>query len=121
MGRKILLIDDDRINLKILEPQLVTKGFEVFTAFNGAEGLKAAVEKIPDLIVLDVEMPEMNGYSFIVNKNQNEKIKSIPVVVLTSHQENQPIFQLKGARGYLIKPVNFDALFEKIQTILGPV
>ncbi|HNV23418.1 MAG TPA: response regulator [Candidatus Omnitrophota bacterium] len=121
MAQKILLIDDDRINLKIIQPQLVNQGFEVFLAFNGAEGLKVAVEKMPDLIVLDVEMPEMNGYTFMVNKNKDERIKSIPVIVLTSHQENQPIFQLKGVKAYLIKPIDVNRLLDRIQGVLGSI
>ncbi|MBF0523220.1 MAG: response regulator [Candidatus Omnitrophica bacterium] len=118
MPKKILAIDDDHTNLRLIESRLTKDGFEVFTATDGEEGLKAAVTNNPDLIILDVEMPSMNGYTFMLEKAKRESIKKIPVVVLTSHKENQPIFEFKGARGYLMKPINFDQLYEKIKKLL---
>ena len=59
-------------------------------------------------------MPRMNGYMFKSELNKDAGLKSIPVIVLTTHEENQPIFHLKGVKSYLIKPVNLDALVEKV-------
>jgi CheY-like chemotaxis protein len=120
MAKKILLIDDDKLNITLTQTRLESKGYEVAAAYNGEEGLLAVEEFLPDLIILDVEMPVMNGYTFLNTLKKKEKeYSSIPVLVLTAHDEMQPIFQLKGVRGYLIKPINFDLLFEKISEQLS--
>jgi len=118
MKKKILVIDDDRINVKLLQSRLQEKNFDVFTAFDGEEGLEVLVDAKPDLIILDVEMPVMNGYTFMTEMAKINEVNNIPVVVLTSHAEKQPIFQLRGVKGYLVKPVEFELLFDKIADII---
>ncbi|MDP8212903.1 MAG: response regulator [Candidatus Zapsychrus exili] len=118
MSKKILIIDDDLTSIKLLEARLVSKGFEVCMAINGEQGIAQAEAQNPDMIILDVEMPRMNGYTFLSKLKKIDSLQSIPVIVSTAHQENQPIFELKGVVGYLIKPLNFDDLFEKIDKIL---
>lgn len=118
MAKKVLIIDDDLTNIKILEARLKDKGFYVYAASNGEEGLNVAKTEIPDIIILDVEMPHMNGYTFLLELKKKDGMDSIPVIVLTAHQENQPIFELKGVCDYLIKPLNFDDLFKKISEVL---
>jgi len=114
MAKKILVIDDDRGNVKLIQSALEKNGFETFAAGNGQEGLDMLPKVNPDLIILDVEMPVMNGYTFMGAKNDNPKFQSIPVIVLTAHPEKQPIFQLKNVRSYLIKPLNVEQLLDKI-------
>jgi DNA-binding response OmpR family regulator len=66
-------------------------------------------------------MPGMNGFTFLVQLRKLEDLKNTPVIVLTAHAENKPIFQRHGISSYLVKPVNFDDLFAKLNAILGPV
>jgi len=120
MAKKILVIDDDPINIKLVQSQLKLKDFETIVAVNGAEGLEKVKTCAPDLIILDVEMPEMDGYSFMLEKNKIAETVHIPVIVLTSHEEMQPIFELKGVKEYCTKPLNIDDLFEKINKVLSP-
>ncbi len=94
MAKKILVIDDDPVGGKLL-----------------------ALRNLPDLIILDIEMPEMNGYTFVMELKKLEPVKATPVIVLTSHEENRAIFARKGISHYLVKPVNFDVLFAKMKEL----
>ena len=119
MSKKILIIDDDRTNITLIKSRLESKGYVVFSALDGEEGLAQVSANKPDLILLDVEMPKMDGYTFINELRKIDPQKTIPVIVLTAHSEHQPIFSLKGVKGYLVKPVNFDLLIPKIVQYLG--
>ena len=120
MGKKILVIDDDQLNVKLVKARLESNQYSVVTAFDGDEGLSKISAEKPDLIILDVQMPKMNGYTFMLEFRQMEEFSRIPVIVLTAHEEMQPIFTLKGVRGYLVKPIKFEQLFEKLEVLLGP-
>ena len=115
MPKKILVIDDDALNVKLVTGRLQKEGYEVIAAFDGDVGLEKVKEENPDFIILDVEMPRMSGYSFMLELKKMESCNSIPVVALTAHEDMQPIFELKGVKGYLIKPVDFEKLFELIE------
>ena len=118
MGKRILVVDDDPVGGFLMESRLQKEGFDVQRAQNGEHGLNLAQSYRPELIILDVEMPSMNGYTFVGEKNKNDMIKDIPVIVLTAHEENKNIFARKGVKHYLVKPVNFDLLFAAINTLL---
>lgn len=120
MAYKILCIDDDQVNIKILQKRLEEKGYEVMLALDGEMGLQRAKETKPDLIILDVEMPTMDGYQFMMQRNKKPELITTPVIVLTAHEEMQPIFELKGVKDYLVKPINFELLFEKLLVYLPP-
>ncbi|MBF0619580.1 MAG: response regulator [Candidatus Omnitrophica bacterium] len=117
--KKILVIDDDPVSVKLMESGLAKAGYEVFLAGNGEKGLMCAQEKRPDLIITDVEMPEMNGYTFVLEAKKIDAIKDTPVIVLTAHEENKPIFLRKGIQHYMVKPVDFAALLEKLKELVG--
>ena len=119
MPKKILIIDDDQTNVSLVQSRLRKLGYLVIIALDGDIGLERVQNEAPDLIILDVEMPRMNGYSFMLEMGRSEKLRKIPVIVLTSHEEMQPIFQLKGVKGYLVKPINFDKLLEKLIPLIG--
>ncbi|VAX34963.1 Chemotaxis response regulator protein-glutamate methylesterase CheB [hydrothermal vent metagenome] len=114
MIKKILVIDDDATSVHLMQARLKEKGFEVIVANDGDVGLEKASVINPDLIILDVEMPRMNGYTFMTALKKDEKLKSTRVIVLTSNKDTAPIFARKGIKVYLIKPVDFDKLFEAI-------
>ena len=119
MAKKILIIDDDLTNDKILQARLQSQGYQAIIATDGDEGLLKVKSEKPNLIILDIQMPRMNGYTFMNELKKMEHFKSIPVIVLTAHETMQPIFSLKGVKGYLVKPVNPDILFEKMKQCLG--
>lgn len=115
MKKKVLVIDDDRINAKIVKLNLTKEGFHVEIAFDGDEGL-AIIETIaPDLIVLDVNMPNMNGYTFMLELQKIQSHKDTPVIVLTAQADVRPIFKFNGVKDYLIKPISGPDLVEKVK------
>ena len=120
MAYKILCVDDDQINVKVMQKRLEEKGYQVLIALDGEVGLQRAVSDQPHLIILDVEMPKMDGYQFMMQRNKNKTLVGTPVIVLTAHEEMQPIFEMKGVKDYLVKPINFDMLFEKLKVYLPP-
>jgi two-component system chemotaxis response regulator CheY len=120
MSKKILLIDDDRVNNSLIQSGLEKRNYDVVVTCDGDFGLEMVKAENPDLIILDIEMPRMNGYTFISELRKMEKDKYTPVIVLTSHQDLKPIFQLKGARDYLVKPITIEAVCEKVEKFLGP-
>lgn len=118
MSKTILVIDDDQVNQRLMETNLAKAGYDVDQAFDGQQGLTKIQFSRPDLIILDVEMPNANGYSFMMDLSKNEEWKTIPVIVLTSDEASQPIFERKGIKDYLLKPVDFSDLLEKINDYL---
>jgi len=121
MAHKILLIDDDRGIVEVIKNVLEGQNYEVVTAFDGKEGLKKVQSEDPDLIVLDIRMPSMNGYEFIctlrAEKGSSDK-PMVPVIVLTAKEKMEEVFKLEGARGYLVKPVDPIQLIKKIEECL---
>ena len=119
MAKKILVIDDDLTNVKVVQMRLEASGFQVVIAADGDEGLlKAKMEK-PDLIVLDIQMPRMNGYTFMMEKDKYPEYVSIPVIVLTAYGEMEPVFKRHGIKAYLLKPLKLQELLDKVQETIG--
>jgi len=119
MAKSILIVDDEYVVVEISKRKLEERGYEVYTAGNGNEAFKCLKEKIPDLILLDVQMPEMNGYSFIVEKLKIPEYADIPVVVLTAYNEIEPLFQRHGVMAYLLKPLKLQDVIKKVVEIVG--
>jgi DNA-binding response OmpR family regulator len=82
--KRILLVDDDRSVVRILQLVLQREGYEVLVAYDGPEGLHQAWQEKPDLVVLDVEMPSMDGYEVCRRLHMREETTSVPVLMLTS-------------------------------------
>ena len=117
--KKILVVDDDKAVITLLESLLSGQGYKVSAANDGLDAMVQVRNNIPDLIILDIMMPELNGYDVCSNLKFDERFKHIPIIVLTSReQELAPkISQLMGI-GYMQKPIDSKILLEKIQNIL---
>ena len=117
--QKILVVDDDKAVIALLESLLSGQGYKVSAANDGLDAMVQVRNNIPDLIILDIMMPELNGYDVCGNLKFDERFKHIPIIVLTSReQELAPrISQLMGI-GYMQKPIDSKILLEKIQNIL---
>ena len=118
--KKILIVDDDYVQIKLLNKHLTEKGYKIIFSSEAAEGLQMAMDKSPDMIILDVMMPIINGYNFCRLLKSEEKYKHIPIVFLTS-RDNEDDIQIgreMGAEAYLIKPVNMEELLEKIKDLM---
>jgi len=119
MAKTILVVDDESIVVEITKRKLEERGYEVLTAGNGMEALACLKSRIPNLILLDVQMPEMNGYSFVMEKVKVPEYINIPVVVLTAYNEMEPLFVRHGIKSYLLKPLKLQDLINKVIEIVG--
>ncbi len=116
MPQKILAIDDENDVLLIIKTALSGQGYDVLTASNGYDGLAMAEDQKPDLILLDLRMPEMDGMEVLEQLRDNEKTQSIPVIVLTGLSEKAKIREAldKGITYYIVKPFECQDLISKI-------
>jgi len=121
MARKILVVDDETELLKAISILLKTSGYEVITAQDGQEGLEKAKSLSPDLIVLDVLMPKMDGYEVCRMLKFDEKYKSIPIIMLTAKVQDidKAMGKKVGADDYLTKPFETRDLVDKIKKHLA--
>jgi DNA-binding response OmpR family regulator len=117
MAKKIFIVEDELDFLSTLRERLEFEGFVVATAVDGEEALKKIPEEKPDLILLDIMLPEMNGYQVCRELKSNPETKTIPVVVVTAKSQESDKFWAKetGADDYLTKPFEMEELLQKIQ------
>ena len=118
MSKRILVIDDEVQLVSMITLRLETAGFEVVSAFDGEEGMKKLKMGGIDLVILDIGMPKMDGYTFIKEVRVCETIKDVPVIVLTGKDRMQDIFEAEGVKDYLVKPFEADELLNKINSYL---
>ena len=107
---KILIIDDDLALLKMLTAFLSSHGYTVLTAVDGEEGLAQVNKEKPNLIVLDVQMPKMNGYTFLFELHKIPYGEHIPIIVLTAKEGMAEIFRVEGVKQYMTKPFQPEVL-----------
>ncbi len=119
--RKILLIDDDPTVIKLAESLLLSQGYEVTTSSEAPSGLEMAMKNRPDLIVLDVMMPIINGYNICRLMKNEETCRDIPIILLTSRTEDEDrkIGEEVGANAYLAKPLNREEFLRQVETLLA--
>jgi DNA-binding response OmpR family regulator len=117
---RILVVDDEPNIVQTLKDRLEMNEYTVFTACNGQEGLNVAKEQSPDLILLDVIMPIMDGHETLENLRKQEWGKDISVIMLTARSQAQDIARAKACQieDYIIKPFDLSELLEKIESIL---
>ncbi|MBK7955299.1 MAG: response regulator [Candidatus Accumulibacter sp.] len=117
--KKILVVDDSPTERHVMTALLTSNGYEVITAESGEEGIAKAKSELPDLVLMDVVMPGLNGYQATRTLTRDQLTRNIPVIVCTTKgQETDKIWGLRqGARDYLIKPVNGPDLLAKIAAL----
>ncbi len=120
MKKKILAIDDSIIALKQLQ-NILEKKFEFVGVTSGLAGLKRLDSEEFDLVLLDIEMPVMDGFATLTSIRQRESIKDIPIIILTGTRHKQKVIKgiTSGVHGYVVKPADSELLIAKIETALG--
>ena len=118
---KILIADDSVMMRKIAKMALEKGGHSVVEAGNGAEAVAAASKELPNLILLDAEMPEMDGWEACKAIKANHATANIPVLMCTGHDlsEEPEALTDAGANGYITKPYNSAQILEKVNAALG--
>jgi twitching motility two-component system response regulator PilH len=118
----VLIIDDSPTELHLFQGMLEKNGFNTLVADNGEEGLRQAITSRPDVILMDVVMPGMNGFQATRKLSKDPKTSSIPVIIITTKdQETDKIWGMRqGAVEYLVKPVTEKQLVAMINQVMGP-
>lgn len=118
MKIKALIIEDNEQNMYMLSFLLEKNNYEVFQAFNGIDGIKAAVEIIPDVILLDIQLPEMDGYQIARELRKKSELSHTPIVAVTSHAMvgDREKAMASGATGYIEKPIDPDNFIQKMES-----
>ncbi|BAU15273.1 response regulator receiver sensor signal transduction histidine kinase [Leptolyngbya sp. NIES-3755] len=114
-NHRVLVVDDIADNLILLQTVLESEGYIVETAQSGKAALDKLEEVKPDLLLLDIMMPGLNGYEVTRQVRQNERFGSVPIVLLTAHDEFfQKPYREVGANDLIRKPIDFDELLDKV-------
>jgi len=112
--KKILVIDDDPTITKLLSSRLETYTYDVVTAADGVEGLEKFRQEKPDLIILDIVMPRLDGYNFVLEFKKIADLKATPIIILTVKEDMREIFGMEGINDYIVKPFLMNDLVKKI-------
>ncbi len=113
---KIMVVDDDEKALKLVKAMLEPRGYETILVNDSREAIGTAIDLKPDLILLDIMMPELDGYSLLNELKDIEKTKDIPVIMLTAvgHELNRKLADSLGAAGYITKPIDSSVLLKTV-------
>ncbi len=116
---KILVVDDERDVVELVKFMLAKEGHQIVEAYDGEEGLEKARQEIPDLIILDIMMPKMDGYTMHSHLMQSDATRGIPVIILTAKGQMKDLFVMAGnVVVYIEKPFDLKVLREKVKHIL---
>jgi two-component system cell cycle response regulator DivK len=117
MSKRILVVEDQEDNRQILRDLLANAGYEMIEAGDGEQAIKAANEHRPDLILMDIQLPELDGYEATRRIKTNPALNSTPIIVVTSYalSGDEEKARAAGADGYVAKPYSPRALLAKIR------
>jgi len=122
--KTILLVEDDPLIIRVYQKRLIDEGYKVIAAFNGEEAVAQLTREKPDLILLDLMMPKMNGVEALKAFKKNEETKNIPVIILTNLEDRgEELEKAKklGAVDYLVKSeIKLSDLSKKVREVVGP-
>jgi len=121
MTKKILLVDDEKDLVETLTLRLEANDYEVIPAYDGQDGLEKARKGKPDLIILDLMLPKMDGYKVCRMLKFDEKYKNIPIIMFTARvqESDKKMGEEVGANAYITKPFEPQVLLTKIKELLG--
>ncbi|EKQ68034.1 response regulator with CheY-like receiver domain and winged-helix DNA-binding domain [Leptolyngbyaceae cyanobacterium JSC-12] len=118
---RILLVEDNEMNRDMLSRRLERKGFQILIAIDGAQGVALAYAERPDLILMDMSLPELDGWEATRQLKATPDTQAIPIIALTAHAmagDREKCFDA-GCNDYDTKPIDFPRLLSKIQNLLG--
>ena len=120
---KILLVEDNEMNRDMLSRRLERKGYQIVIAVDGQEGIDKARSERPDLILMDMSLPVLNGWDATRQLKEDESTKGIPIIALTAHAmaEDEQRAREAGCNDFDTKPIELPRLLEKIQQLLPAV
>ena len=118
---KVLIVDDEPFNVDYLEQELEDLGYQIITAFNGQEALDKIKSQQPDLVLLDLMMPVLDGFALLSEIKADNVLRDIPVIIVSAANDSKSIVKgiKQGADDYITKPVDADHLVKKLKEYLG--
>ena len=119
--QKVLLVEDNEMNWDMLSRRLIRRGYEVELAFDGEDGLRKAGETLPDIILLDMSLPIIDGWETAKQLKANDNTKNIPIIALTAYAltgDREKAIDA-GCDEYETKPIDLERLLEKMNMLLG--
>lgn len=121
MSHRILVVDDESHIVKVLEMRLKAAGYEVLTARDGQEGLELAKKEKPDLLILDLMLPRMNGYLVCSLLKKDARYSHVPIILFTAkaREEDMSLGEEAGADAYVNKPYDPQVLLDKIRELIA--
>jgi CheY-like chemotaxis protein len=117
---KILLVEDNEMNRDMLSRRLERRGYQVLVAVDGAEGVARATTELPDLVLMDMSLPEVDGWEATRRLRADERTRTLPIIALTAHAmagDRQQALEA-GCSDYDTKPIDFTRLLGKIEALL---
>lgn len=120
MSRSVLLIEDNEQNRYLLTFLLEQRGYRVFSAADGARGIEAARSLVPAVILLDIQLPTMDGYAVARALRQNDALQAVPIVAVTSYAMpgDREKAVAAGCSGYIEKPINPETFVQEMERVL---
>lgn len=118
---KVLIVDDEPFNVEVLEQALDDTDYQVITAANGQEGWEKIQSEQPDLILLDLMMPIMDGFAVLAKVKEDSMLRDIPIIIVSAEQDSKSVVKgiKQGAEDYLTKPINTAQFVQKVMEYLG--
>ena len=118
---KVLIVDDEPNNVDFLEQALEDSGYQLITATNGQEALAKIQSEQPDLVLLDLSMPIMDGFAVLEQVKADSMLRDIPIIIISAEHDSKSVVKgiKQGAEDYLTKPVNVSLLVKKVKDYLG--
>ncbi len=121
MSRSVLLIEDNEQNRYLLTFLLEQRGYRVFAAADGARGIEAAQSLVPAVILLDIQLPTMDGYAVARALRQNDSLRAVPIVAVTSYAMpgDREKALAAGCSGYIEKPINPETFVQEMERVFS--
>ena len=116
--KRILVVDDEQQLALAVKIRLQSRGYQVAVANDGQQALEAIEKEPPDLVILDVLMPVMDGYTFLRELNARVGRGKIPVIILTARDRMKDLFEVEGIEDYIVKPFDYEDLLLRIDRTL---
>lgn len=118
---KILIVEDNEMNLALVKEILSMQGYSLLEAYDGFAGVNMTIGALPDVVLMDVNLPELDGISAMKKIKATDSIKDIPVIALTASamKGDDSRFLSQGFDGYVAKPISMNQLLEEVERVLG--
>jgi two-component system, cell cycle response regulator DivK len=121
MAKRVLIVEDNELNMKLFNDLLEAHGYATLKARAGLEGYELAREHMPDLVLMDIQLPEVSGIDIIKLMKENDTLRSIPIIAITAFamKGDEERIRESGCEGYLSKPISVSKFVETVRSFIG--